>query len=215
MRGRIISVFLICLLVVGFFAQGFFVSTVFQWYLKGYCSQCLDGQLSYESLNHENGIWTLKQPIFISGPDLQEGGHHVRADFATITVNLSWLERRIDLNLALINPQIEVGIGAAELKRILNLPSQENSLFSIHSQLTIHKGSLFLSKAIADNSKAPIYFSVDLTSKETNAGCLSIWLNEQAYAKNIKNLEVIFSQLQSEASQVIIHANEVSCQELM
>lgn len=215
MRWRTLCLLSAVLLITGFFAQEFLVSTFFHWYLKSYCANCLNGELSYEKLYHENGTWVIERPAFLSSIELHEGGHRFQAENATVSAKISWLDRRIDLTIALADPQIDVGAGADELKRLLQLPSQEFSLFSIHSQFTVPKGSLLLADSYNKPAKAPIFFNIEMTCKDTKDGCLSLWLNEQAYAKEIKHLEILFSGTDPAVSKITLHAQEVCCQELM
>lgn len=216
MRRRTLSLLLIALAMMGFFAQGFLASTAFQWYLKGYCTHCLKGELAYANLKHEGGVWTIEQPTFLSFKNLQDGGHHIEADTANINATIAWLERRIDVNITLQNPHVNIGLGADELKRLLKLPSQDFSLFAINSQVTIPKGSLQLHDPHNDAPHAhPIYFSVDMACKDSKEGCLSLWLSEQAYVNEIKDLEVFYSELHPNASQITLHANKLCCHKLM
>lgn len=215
MRWRTLCLFLAPLLIMGFFAQEYLVSTIFQWYLKSYCANCLNGELSYEKLHHKNGTWTIEHPAFLSYTELHKGGHRFQAENATISTKIAWVDRRIDLTIALTDPQIDIGAGADELKRLLQLPSQEFGFFSIHSRFTVPKGSLLLADVYSEQTKAPIFFNIEMTCKDKKEGCFCLWFNEHAYAKEIKHLEILFSGTEPATSKISLHVNGVCCQELM
>lgn len=202
-------------LMLGSFAQYFFVSAIFPWYLKNYCSDCLHSNLTYKAFHYQNGTWVVEQPVFSSSIPLENGGHHLQADRATIIANTSWLNRRIDLNILLDNPHFNVGHGALELKKLIDLPSENFNLFTVHTELDVPKGILhFHDSPDQDPEKPPVYFSINMMCKDIKHGCLSLWMDHKTKSEEKKDLDIHFTELDGNRSQLTINATEVCCKDI-
>lgn len=201
MRKRTITLILaVCLLLsAGFIARGPLISAGFQWYFKGYCQKCLGGKLTYDSIHHENGSWVFERPLLITKNDLAEGGYRFQAERATIDTTVLWLAHTIDFKIGLEAPQIDVGKGAEDLKKILNNDGEKFRLFNVHSHFNVPKGSILVHN-FSGGSTAAYNFSLDLSCKDAHEGCASLWLGDENDAN--PDLHIAFSKPNSKLSLV-------------
>lgn len=216
MRKRTLCFILIALMLIGFFAHNSIVSAAFSWYLKGYCRSCLGGDLAYESLRRENGIWIVDKPTLSTKKKLSDGGHRFEADRAEINVATSWLERKIAFDIALEKPKIEVGQGAIVLKELFQVPTQEFRLLKIHTRFIIPEGEVLLHEFSGNQSVAvPLFFSIDLACHQSQEGCISLWFEEKNATDQPRLLKAVFSKLDKLAPQISILADDIDCSALM
>lgn len=198
---------------VGYAVRGPAVSLFFQWYLKGYCRECLGSRLTYDSIHHENGKWVFEHPVLTTQKRLEKGGYSCQAERATIEVSISWLRHSLDLNVAMEAPHIDVGTGAEDLRSILERPSQKFHLFDVHTRYNVPQGTVLVHDFTEDHLvPVPLFFSVDLACRQTKEGCITLWLGQPT--REGQDFSAIFSQKDPEKTQLSLDFQDVDCSSL-
>lgn len=215
LKKRLVVAFFATLLI-GIVAYGSLMPTIFDWYLKGYCRTCLKGELAYDSFRHENGKWIIYNPRFASAKNLELGGFRFQAVKADVDLSISWIERNVELAISLTDPHLDIGEGAHELKNLFLVPSQQFNLFKVNTSFNIPQGSILVHE-LSDNKPrtTPMYFSVNLTCKDTKEGCLRLWFNELIKQSDSNHFEVVLSEPDPQISQLALKAKEFNCNTLM
>lgn len=168
------------MLLVGVAARGPISSTLFEWYLKGYCRTCLGSRLTYESLRYENDQWIFEHPVLTTKKRLEEGGYRFQADQAAVDASISWIGRTLNLTVNADNPHLDIGREAEDIKTILSNPAQTFHMFDVHTQFHVPSGTILVHDFTNDDLvPIPLFFHICLTCKETRQGSLAFWFGEQ------------------------------------
>lgn len=175
LRKRIIFT-LLAFIAIGFAARESITSTLFEWYLKGYCRSCLHSRLTYESLHKEGDNWVFVNPVLTTKNRLEEGGYRFQANNATVHLSIYPFSRTLALDVSLDHPQIDVGKGANDLLAVLEQPTQTFHLFEVHTQFSVPQGTLFVHDFTEEHLvPVPLSFSIDMICKNNKHGCISVW----------------------------------------
>jgi hypothetical protein len=160
-------VFLLCV----YFTRDSILSSGFQWYLKGYCWNCLEGKLSYEKINYENGQWILEQPILATKNSLQDGGYLFTAERAVIEASFSFFERKMDFAIFVHSLKGEIGKNTEHIKSKFIARIERFPLFHLHFHFDIQEAVVNIPKFDSEDSKnpefIPLYFSILMNCRQT------------------------------------------------
>lgn len=209
-RKRTWLVIFVALLLLGFATRGPIASTLFEWYLKGYCRTCLGSRLTYESLHYENNKWIFEHPVLTTKKRLEEGGYRFQANKAAVDVSISWIGHSLNLIVDADQPHLDIGKGAEDIKHILEHPNQTFHMFDVHSQFQVPKGTIFVHDFTQDDLvPIPLFFHIDLTCKKTRQGCVALWLGEQK--KDDEGFIATFSSKEADHSEIHFKAENVDC----
>lgn len=212
LRKRILFT-LLAVFAIGFAARGPITTTLFEWYLKGYCRSCLHGRLTYEALNHEGDHWVFTNPVLTTKNRLEEGGYRFQADKAIVNLSLSIFNRSLALDVSLDSPHIDVGRGAEDLIAVLNRPAQTFHLFEVHTQFTVPQGTIFVHDFTEEHLvPIPLSFSIDLICKKNKKGCVSLWLGKEMIED--KGFIATFSETDGTIQQANLSFNNLCCSSL-
>ncbi len=202
MRKYIVVSLLAFFFIVGFFLRGPILSVGFQWYLKGYFESCLGGTLTYSDVHHENGVWIFDRLLVSSPENLEEGGYHLKADRAVITVSPLWMSRIIDLKIEVESPHLDIGKGGKVIRKVMENPRDEFIFFHVHTHFDVPQGSFYLHDCAVKN-QSPIFFSILLTAHERRSGEISFWMDDEITDKEV--LKIVLSE--PEKSTLQLEAN--------
>ena len=180
----------IFLSAVAFLARDTLISYTFQWYLKGYCLNCLDGTLTYESVHYENGEWVFDHPMIATNEELGQGGYKFKAEKATVDVTINWLPRLINLKISAEFPHFDIGKEAAELKKILSSSSNEFMFFHVHTYIDVPHGSCQIHDSSLDK-RSSLFYSIDLACKSKRTGVISLWLDDNAPESQVVDILLV------------------------
>lgn len=78
-------------------------------YLQNYCRKCWNAELKSEGIYYQDGSWVVAKPVMITELPLEAGGKQVHAERIVIKDNWNIFDRQILLDIAVINPQIDIG----------------------------------------------------------------------------------------------------------
>lgn len=196
-------------ILAGFAARGPITSTLFEWYLKGYCRACLGSKLTYENLHYENHQWIVEHPVLTTKKRLEEGGYRFQADRAAVDASISWIGHSLNLSVYADNPHLDIGKGAEDIKNIIDQPSQTFHFFDVHSEFHVPKGTVFIHDFTQDHLvPVPLFFQINLACKEAREGCVALWFGEQK--KEGEGITAKFSTV-ADCPQVCVNIVNVNC----
>jgi len=201
MRKRTISliIFAFVFLVAGWVSRDSIASASFQWYFKGYCRNCLNGELAYESVRHENGTWVFEHPTLTTKNNLEEGGFRFIALRGTIDATVKWWKRTIEFSIKLDDPHMIVGRGATDLRGVIKQPWQDFRFFHVHSYFNVPQGSIQVHESGGKNNVSDsLFYSMDLACTHSNKGCMALWFGKGT--KENPQLTIAFSEISSKQS---------------
>lgn len=212
-RKRVLLVIFIAFILVGFAARGPIVSTVFEWYLKGYCRTCLGSRLTYENLRQENDLWILDHPVLTTKKRLEEGGYRCQADRAVVKASISWAQRALSLTINVENPHLDVGKGAEDLRKLFEGTAKKFPIFEVHPQFHIPHGTIFVHDFTEDHLvPVPLFFQIDLACKEKREGCATLWMGEKRDLND--GFIATFSENEAKEPQINLQLENVNCSSL-
>lgn len=203
-----------CALVFSLFAvyaaRGPIGSTFFEWYLKGYCRACLSSKLTYNDLHHENGQWIFERPVLTTKKRLEEGGYRIQANRATINVSPSWWKPSLNFSVEFENPVVDIGKEGEEFRKLIRQPHQTFHLFDIHTKINVPQGTVLVHDFTDDLLvPVPLFFHLNLASKEGRKGSASFWFGEQESGNT--DLFVSFSENEKHEPQIHLELQNVCC----
>lgn len=209
-RKSFFVLFFVALLTAGYVARGPLVSQFFQWYLKGYCRECLGSRLSYESVRHDGSRWIFDNPVLTTQKRLEKGGYSCQAEKATIEVSISWMRRSLNLDVAVESPHIDIGTAAEDLRAILGRPVQTFGLFNVHTSFNVPQGTILVHDFNEDHLvPVPLFFSIDFTCRQKKDGCMSLWLGDPS--REDRDFLAVFSQNDIDRAQLSLNFSNVDC----
>lgn len=209
-RKWVLLIIFVAAVTAGYVARGPLISQFFQWYLKGYCRECLGSRLTYDGVRHEKGRWIFDHPVLTTQKRLEKGGYSGQAQKATIEVSISWLRRSLNLDVAVESPHIDVGTGAEDLRAILEKPSQTFGMFNVHTSFNVPQGTILVHDFNEEHLvPVPLFFSVDLTCRQKKEGCMSLWLGTPE--REGHDFLAVFSQNERDKTQLSLDFSKVDC----
>lgn len=153
---------------------------IVEWYLKGYCQECLGGDLQFQRFYKEDGVWIVEKPEVISFKSLGDGGHHFHAEKALISPTISWIDRKLFFDIKLLSPEVDVGDSAANIKELFFKSRADLPFFQVASNFSIPKGKITLHEFHGNGLEhtLPLSFQLDIACDENTEACFSLKFEE-------------------------------------
>lgn len=197
MRKKAILLFISLLITAAIVFHKPLLTGFFEWYLQGYCKEYLQGNLQYERLQLENGIWVLDFPKINAERSLKQGGYQFSADQASLIPEIDWWKREITFHASFVSPHLDVGESGALLKDILDTPRGSFLFFAVHAKISVPHGNVVLHDFSSETPQnIPLSFQLDLCCRNSWEGTLAAWFTDQNFDKN--HISITFSHAESE-----------------
>lgn len=172
-------------------------SALVQWHFKDFCKDCLGGELRSNNISWNGNTLVIENPSIDLTKPLDQGGHRFSAKQMTITHQISLLNRGLDLTISLIDPELDIGENAEELRSLFAEWEQKKGYFKINVKLLSSNGVLQYSTKNGEIEKA--YFSFELTSAPFQKSWIDLSLQENGLNTEDDHLHCSFTQSEGES----------------
>lgn len=189
------------------------VTTLLESYLRGYCRKCWNAELKIASIHYSNGEWILEQPSIVTDLHLNQGGRQLLASQIRIKDSWDFLERQINLEIAVADPSIDIGplvkneakAGATSSSFDISLP--HFPLMSVNGHIEIPQGELGVYTANQDDRTKHLPFKFEGSWGNEVNGKLQLFLGADSAESSM-----IISLIQDDTGRKIsVDCQKASC----
>ena len=154
-------------------------------YINHYCCHNLDGAFLSKSIHSDKEGWIIEKPEIVSNKELRDGGHFLKADRMVVKYQIHFWERKINLDLSIVNPNLNFKQTATDVRAIVNDLFPPTQWLTIHSKISVTQGSVALHDFKQNPpTKQTIYFQLDAECGANNTGALTVSLDDPTLKSN-------------------------------
>jgi hypothetical protein len=209
----------VILSILAIFSAVFFWENILthslEFYVKAYCHYKLSGSFKADAIyRDELGTWVIEKPEIAGHKAIQEGGIDLKADLLFLTVASHFWDRKIDIDVTVIRPNLNLKQAAADIRIILNDLFPPSNYIKIHSKVSIKEAAVVFhdfKSGIPIHHK--LYFQLECAFSDENTGCLVASLDDPTLKNNCVVLSL--AQFEEQLATLDFNFDEVECAALL